>query len=170
MLALGLKLVPVYARALGLPADYFAKDFENSEWYTRCNHFDGREHAEDQHAATAHSDHSFLTLLPISRIPGLQVRTPAGDWIDVAYQRGVIIVNTGEWLNHLSNGRFLATPHRVTQPPVERISMPFFIDPNDEAVNTPIPGALKPGEAPPFTPSRWHDFFCSYIDAYTKAK
>jgi isopenicillin N synthase-like dioxygenase len=168
MLDLGLKLVPVYARALGLPDDYFAKDFEDLEWYSRCNHYDGRPNPGGMLANTAHSDHSFLTLLPISPVPGLQVRTPTGDWIDVAYQPGVIIVNTGEWLNHLSNGRFLATPHRVAQPTSERITLPVFIDPNDEAMNTPIPGALKPGEARKFAPMKWHDFFVSYVDAYTK--
>ncbi len=171
MLQLGLKLIPVYARALGLPADYFDRDFIDPEWYSRSNHYEGRPDApEDEIAASAHSDHSFLTLLPISPVPGLQVRTPAQTWLNVAYVRGAIVVNTGEWLNHLSNGRFLATPHRVTQPKDERISTPVFIDPNDDAMDTPVPGALKPGEAPKYTPTTWHKFFVSYIDGYTKVK
>ena len=78
-------------------------------------------------------------------------------------------MNSGEWLNHRTNGRFLATPHRVLQPTTERISMPFFVDPNDDAVNDPVPGALAPGESPKFPRTRWHDFFVSYIDGYTKA-
>lgn len=169
MLDLAHKLVPVYARALDLPADYFDKDFTDPEWYCRCNHFAARPDAgPDDIAASAHSDHSFLTILPMSRVPGLQVRTPSRTWIDVRYVPGALIVNTGEWLNRLSNGRFMATPHRVTQPPVERISLPFFMDPNDDAKDDPVPGAVKPGEARRFPPMKWHAFFCSYIDGYTK--
>jgi isopenicillin N synthase-like dioxygenase len=167
MVTLGLKLVKVYARALNLPADYFDRDFDNLEWYARIN-FAPKPDTEDSLAITAHSDHSFLTLLPISPIPGLQVRTPAKTWLDVTYKRGAIIVNTGEWLNRLTNGRFLATPHRVTAPRENRISMPVFINPNDQAVDDPVPGSVSEGQSAGHSRKRWHEFFLSYIDGYTK--
>jgi isopenicillin N synthase-like dioxygenase len=164
MLALGQKLVPIYARILGLEPDYFEKDFRDPEWYTRCNYHSG---GGSGMFVNAHSDHSFLSLLPISRVPGLQVRTPAETWIDATHIEGAMVVNTGEWLNRLSNGRLLATPHRVTQPIRERISIPFFMDPNDEANDDPVPGALKPGEARKFPPATFGEFYASYIDELT---
>ena len=164
MLALAQKLVPIYARVLGLEPDYFAKDFTDPQWYTRCNYHSG---GGGGMFVNAHSDHSFLTLLPISRVPGLQVRTPEGNWIDVKHHEGAIVVNTGEWLNRLSNGRLIATPHRVTQPEEERISVPFFMDPNDEAKDDPVPGALKAGDVRKFPSMNFGDFFASYIDALT---
>lgn len=165
MLALGQKLVPIYARVLGLEPNYFENDFTEPEWYMRCNYHSG---GGDGMFVNAHSDHSFLSLLPISTTPGLQVRTPRNTWIDVEYLEGGIVVNTGEWLSHLSNGRLIATPHRVTQPTRERISIPFFMDPNDEATNDPVPGAVREGEARKF-PRRWTfgEFYASYIDQLT---
>jgi len=164
MLALAQKLIPIYARVVGQPADYFDADFVNPEWYTRCNYHAGGGNGM---FVNAHSDHSFLTLLPLSRVPGLQVRTPKGDWIDVCFQEGAIVVNTGEWLNRLSNGRLIATPHRVTQPREERISVPFFMDPNDEAWGDPVPGSVPPGETPRFERVQFGEFYGRYIDDLT---
>jgi isopenicillin N synthase-like dioxygenase len=166
MLKLAKQLLQIYARALDLPLTFFDKDFTEAEWYSRINYYDARLNTEV--GAGAHTDHSFLTLLPMSPVPGLQVRNPDHAWFDVAYVPGAIIVNTGEWLNQLTNGRFIGTPHRVTHPSSERITLPFFMDPNDDAVNDPIPGALAPGEARKFPPRPWHDFFVGYVSAYSK--
>jgi isopenicillin N synthase-like dioxygenase len=168
MLRLALRLLPVYARSLSLPETYFDGQFTEAEWYSRINYYDHTLNAEGAVGAGAHTDHSFLTLLPMSGVPGLQVRNPDNSWFDVAHVPGAIIVNTGEWLNQLTNGRFIGTPHRVTVPTVDRFSMPFFMDPNDDAYNDPIPGALAPGEAPRFERKPWHDFFVQYVSAYSK--
>jgi isopenicillin N synthase-like dioxygenase len=170
MLALGMKLLKPYALALGQEPAYFDKDFVDPEWYGRLNHYSARPNRENEFGVTAHSDHSFITLLPMSPIPGLQVRTPQMDWLDVSYVPGAIIVNGGEWLNQVSNGRFMATPHRVTQPTCERITLPFFFDPGDHAVNDPVPGILESGEERKVARKTFHEHFAGYIDAYTKAK
>lgn len=164
MLALGQRLIPVYAQVLGLPANYFDSDFKKPEWYVRCNYHGG---GGTGMFVNAHSDHSFLTLLPMSKVPGLQVRTPSHTWIDVTYIEGGIVVNTGEWLNRLSNGQLIATPHRVTQPRSERISIPFFMDPDDSAIDTPVPGSVEPGRPRKFEPRTFGEFYANYIDALT---
>jgi isopenicillin N synthase-like dioxygenase len=86
----------------------------------------------------------------------------------VSYVPGAIIVNSGEWLTHLSNGRFVATPHRVTAPPCERISLPLFFNPGDHAVNDPAPGILESGEERKFPRMTWHQFFVGFIDRFAK--
>ena len=129
MLKLATRLLQIYARALDLPPAYFDRDFTEAEWYSRINYYDAQIKTEV--GAGAHTDHSFLTLLPMSPVPRLQVRSPNHSWFDVTYVPGGIIVNTGEWLNQLTNGRFIGTPHRVTCPAAgERITLPFFMDPN----------------------------------------
>lgn len=165
MVSLGLKLVEVYALSLDLPRDYFANHFDELEWYSRTNFM--KKTADT--AITPHSDHSFLTLLPVSPVQGLQVRTPTGSWIDAPKTQGTLVVNTGEWLNQLTNGRYIATPHRVTAPKADRISIPVFVNPNDDAMNDPVPGSVKEGEERRYPRRDWHSFFLSYIDGYTTA-
>jgi isopenicillin N synthase-like dioxygenase len=115
-----------------------------------------------------HSDHSFLTLLPIAPVPGLQVRTPKNTWASVAYVPDGLVVNTGEWLNRKSGGQFIATPHRVAEPTQERISMPVFINPRDDATSEPVPTAPKDGPVSVYPTVAWHEFFCSFVGGYAK--
>jgi isopenicillin N synthase-like dioxygenase len=168
MLALGLKFVQVYAVALGLPADYFEADFVKPEWYSRLNYLPGTEDPADILGVSPHSDHSFLTLLPIAPVPGLQVRTPKNTWVSVAYVPDGLVVNTGEWLNRKSGGQFIATPHRVAEPTRERISMPVFINPRDDATSEPVPTASKDGSVSVYPTVAWHEFFCSFVGGYAK--
>jgi isopenicillin N synthase-like dioxygenase len=169
ILDLGLKLLPVYARALGLAADYFEGSFTQPEWYLRCNYYSGGRAREGGIATVAHIDHSFMTLLPMSTIPGLEVRTHNKQWMEVSYVEHSIIVNTGEWLSQLSNGRFLATPHRVTEPVSERITLPLFLDPDDEMVNDPVPGTAS-GKAPGFPRRTFHEHFVKYLSSHYKTE
>lgn len=168
MFALGLRLLPVYARALGLPAEYFARFFTEPEWYLRCNYYHGGRVREGEIATVAHVDHSFLTLLPMSSVPGLEVRMQDNRWMSVSYVMGAIIVNTGEWLNQLSNGRFLATPHRVIEPSSERITLPLFFDPDDEMVNVPLPRAASEKQSD-FPRRTFHEHFVKYLSSHYKA-
>ena len=53
-----------------------------------------------------HTDANFLTFLAQSDVPGLQVRMPSGDWLDVPYVPGSYAVNTGDTMVRWTNGRF----------------------------------------------------------------
>jgi isopenicillin N synthase-like dioxygenase len=162
---LALKLLPIYARALGLPADYFAGMFTAPEYYQRCAYYHPEENIEEgQYALAPHSDGSFLTLLPMTTIPGLQFMTPSRDWLDVRYVEGALIVNTGQILNRLSNDHFIATPHRVVNPPGRRYALVFFFYPDDDASVGPIPECLRPGEEPRYDERTLYEFFVPYLD------
>ena len=56
-------------------------------------------------------------------------------------------VNFGDSLEFWTGGRLPATPHRVLAVEQDRYSIPFFFEPNVEAVIQPIPGA--PNDRPP---------------------
>lgn len=162
---LSLKLLPIYARALGLPADYFESMFKTPEYYLRCAYYHPEEGMEEgQYALAPHSDGSFLTLLPMTPVPGLEVMTPSKEWLKVSYVKGALIVNTGQVLNRLSNDRFIATPHRVVNPPMKRYGVVFFFYPDDDANLGPIPSCVGPGEKAKYDSRSFYDFFVPYLD------
>ena len=162
---LALALLPIYARALELPAEYFADMFREPEYYQRCAYYHPEPSIEEgQYALAPHSDGSFLTLLPMTPIPGLQIMTPSRDWLDVGYIEGALIVNTGQVLNRLSNDRFIATPHRVVNPPGKRYALVFFFYPDDDASVAPIPACIGPGEQPKYDSRSLYEFFVPYLD------
>jgi isopenicillin N synthase-like dioxygenase len=109
MEALGYQMLPVYARALDLPADYFDGLFDDPAWTTRNQHYPPVAAEDNQFGIAPHRDHGFLTLLPVTEEPGLQIRATTGRWLPANKIDGAIIVNTGEFLNRWSNGRFMAT-------------------------------------------------------------
>lgn len=87
-----------------------------------------------------HTDYGLLTLLAQDELGGLQVRTPAGRWLDVPAEPGVLVCNIGDMLDKLTEGRYRSTPHRVRNVSGRgRLSFPYFFDPSWDAVVTPLP-------------------------------
>lgn len=85
-----------------------------------------------------HTDYGLLTLLAQDDVGGLEVRI--GDrWVPVPPLADALVCNLGDMLERLSCGRFVATPHRVTPPHTDRISMPLFLDPGWDVVVEPLP-------------------------------
>ena len=164
MAALALNMLPVYARALELPADYFDEKFSLPEYYNRCAWYPPADADEGQFSLAPHADHSSITYLPLMDVPGLEVMAPSGKWIEVEPRRGGVVVNTGEFLNRWTNGRFIATPHRVTPPKKDRYALTFFFNCNDETVADPLPTCIEPGAEPKYEPMSFHDFFITYMD------
>jgi isopenicillin N synthase-like dioxygenase len=164
MAVLAQNMLPVYARALELPSDYFDKKFSHPEYYNRCAWYPPADAEEGQFSLAPHADHSSITYLPLMDVPGLEVMAPSGKWIEIAPLRGGIVVNTGEFLNRWTNGRFIATPHRVVPPKKDRYALTFFFNANDETVANPIPTCIEPGAEPKYEPMSFHDFFITYMD------
>ena len=55
-------------------------------------------------------------------------------------------------LDRLTGGWFRSTPHRVQRPMVERLTVPFFLDPSWDAEIVPVPGL---GDTAAPAPARW---------------
>jgi isopenicillin N synthase-like dioxygenase len=164
MAVLAQNMLPVYARALELPADYFEQKFSHPEYYNRCAWYPPADAEEGQFSLAPHADHSSITYLPLMDVPGLEVMAPSGKWIEVEPLRGAIVVNTGEFMNRWTNGRFIATPHRVVPPKKDRYALTFFFNANDETVADPMPTCIEPGAEPKYEPMSFHDFFVTYMD------
>ena len=64
-----------------------------------------------------HEDVDLFTLLPASRVDGLQVWNHcSGRWVRLSPPRGSLIINTGDYMQRLSNDRLPSTTHRVGKP------------------------------------------------------
>jgi isopenicillin N synthase-like dioxygenase len=84
-----------------------------------------------------------LTLLAQDSNGGLQVRTPDG-WIDAPPVPGTFVCNIGDMLDRLTGGWYHSTPHRVRNVSGnERLSFPFFIEPNFDSEVPPLPGRAR---------------------------
>lgn len=115
-----------------------------------------------------HTDYGLLTILLQDDAGGLEVRSRSG-WVSAPPVPGSFVCNIGDMLDRMTRGVFRSTPHRVRNPaPRDRLSFPFFFDPNFFARVQPIdlPGV----EAPPDDQSeRWdqasvHAFQGTYGD------
>ncbi len=163
--ALGLRLLPVYARALGLAADHFAPYFVEPMYTLRMTHYPRQEPMApaNEYGLSPHLDTSFMTILAQNRIPGLSLRLASGEWIDAPAPEGALLVNGGMMLRRWTDGRFLATPHRVVnRSGGERYAIPFFFDASYRATMTPIAADGGAGREPPIT---YPDFMTGYQQA-----
>lgn len=163
--ALGRRMLPLYALALDKPADFFDPLFDDPLWTTRNSHYPVMAAEENQFGISPHQDHGFMTLLPLSEVPGLEIRTRAGNWINVDHiGQDAIIVNTGEFLHRWTNGRFLASPHRVLPPQADRYSMALFFNPSPDVIAEPLDTCVGPDNPPKFEPVSMYDYICWYVD------
>lgn len=162
---LGFRMLPVYARALGMPADFFDDKFRDPTLVVRMVRYPAMgELRDDQFGASSHTDAGFITMLPQAREPGLQIKTPAGEWIDQPVVNRGVVVNSGNMLRRWSNDRFLATPHRVTTAVErDRYSLAYFFNPDLDDVIEPVESCCGAGDPARYEPIRYGDFFAAYL-------
>ena len=165
MESLGRRLLPLYAIALDKPVDYFDPFFEDAHFYNRNSFYPAVESTDGSQALGAHTDHNFMALLPMSAEPGLMYATPSGNWFAAPSVAGAIVVNTGEFLNRWTNGRFLPTPHKVIVPQHDRYAITFHYSPSDETVAAPLDTCCGPDNPPRFEPKIFLQHMTDYIDA-----
>jgi isopenicillin N synthase-like dioxygenase len=117
---------------------------------------------DDLYGSAPHTDFGALTLLAQDAVGGLEVMTPQGDWLPAPYRAGSFVVNVGDMLHRLSNGRLRSTPHRViNRSGRERLSIPFFFDPHVHTLIAPLPGT----GAPKYDPIRFDAFLRHELEA-----
>ena len=144
------RLVPLYARALGLPATYFDVPFAEPQYKLRMTHYPNQEGSDaDEFGIAPHTDTSFLTLLAPNDVPGLSIRTQAGEWIEAPALTDAYLVNGGQLLQRWTNDVCLATPHRaVNRSGGERYALAFFCDSNIDWPIAAVPTTVGPDRPP----------------------
>jgi isopenicillin N synthase-like dioxygenase len=159
--ALCQRIEEMFAQALGLPDQFFRPYTDKQIGALRIIRYPPTQAAPlpGQLRAGAHTDYgTFTILLSENRPGGLQVRTRAGDWIDVSTPEDSFVINIGDLMMRWTNDRFVSNPHRVAVPPqdadgdADRLSVVFFHHPNYDAEIACLPtcsGAGNPAKYPP---------------------
>lgn len=146
MLDLGQRLVELTALGLGLPRDTFDEAMRKPVGNLRLLHYpqSPADIADDVGGCGAHTDYGFLTVLAQDGVGGLEVEAPNGEWIAVPSDPGAFVVNLGELLTRWTNGLYEARMHRVRRVAADRYSIPFFLDPNVDAMVSVLPNCVFP--------------------------
>ncbi|OIV92505.1 hypothetical protein TanjilG_02268 [Lupinus angustifolius] len=99
-----------------------------------------------------HSDMGAITVLLQDGIGGLYVKvegdndddTNKGEWLEIPPIHGALVINIGDTLQILSNGKYKSAEHRVrTTNTQSRVSVPVFTLPNPTEVIVPLPEVVK---------------------------
>ncbi|NOE34611.1 MULTISPECIES: isopenicillin N synthase family oxygenase [unclassified Ruegeria] len=168
MTELGHKLLGLALASIGSADRSIMAAFEEPTIWLRLLHYPPQSaHApEDLFGSAPHKDFGVLTLLAQDDVGGLQVQTPAGHWVDAPPMEDAFVVNVGDMLHRLSNGKLLSTPHRVINSSgQERYSIPFFFDPHVSANIAPLAGT----GAPNFSALNFGDFLKNELEASYEA-
>jgi isopenicillin N synthase-like dioxygenase len=164
MESLGRRMVPVYAVALGLPADYFDAMFERPNMIQRLTHYPPHDIYDDNEFSIApHTDSGFATFLAPSAVPGLSIRLPDGTWFDAPSIPGAFTVNGGDILRRWTNDRFLSTPHRVINVSGRhRYAIPFFFDTHPDTLLECLPSCRSAENPAKYDPITYDDYALWY--------
>jgi isopenicillin N synthase-like dioxygenase len=164
--ALGKSLLPVWARALELDADFFDDKFARSYTYFRMAKYPPKPDMEEgEMGLNGHIDTGFMTFLPPADEEGLQILDADGEtWFWPELPADGLIVNMGQFLQRWTNDRFRATPHRVVPPLVnDRYSLACFVNPGFETVAECLPTCTGPGNPPKYPTQTYWEFFNWYM-------
>ena len=124
----------------------------------RFNYYPAMSEEQDRSGAgrlLGHEDVDLFTILPASRTDGLQVwNHRSGKWVRMKAPPGSIIINTGDYMQRLSNDRLPSTTHRVGKPTdgshmtKARVSFPIAVYVWEDETLEVLPGLGTPKYEP----------------------
>jgi isopenicillin N synthase-like dioxygenase len=152
---LAMQLLPIYARALGMPEDFFKAGFESPIYRLRMTRYPPiAAHAADEFGIAPHVDSTFFTIL-LQDSEGLVIYNERRHcWIKAPVIKSAFIVNTGELLRQWSNDYFISVKHFANnntgkQP---RYSVPFFFNATADYPMECIPSCQSPDNPAKYPP------------------
>ncbi|ORY23120.1 hypothetical protein BCR39DRAFT_549911 [Naematelia encephala] len=135
-------ILRLFSLSLGLEETALDHTHEFPMNALRPLHYPPQEPDESAAGFLAHADFSTFTLVLQGKKygSGLEVLNMNGHWIPApALPQATFTCNVGDYLQHISDGRFVSTVHRVVnRSGQERYSLPFFFSPDPSAVLVPV--------------------------------
>ncbi|KAL6642695.1 hypothetical protein ACP70R_020876 [Stipagrostis hirtigluma subsp. patula] len=140
-------LLEFLAKDMGAEPESLLEVFQGEPQGLRMNYYPPCRQANKVLGMSPHTDGAGLTLLlQVNGVPGLQIRRDS-KWFAVDALDGAFIVNVGDILEILSNGKYRSIEHRaVVHPSRERISAAVFHRPCQDALIGPLPELVKHGD------------------------
>uniref|UniRef100_A0A0E0MAN1 Fe2OG dioxygenase domain-containing protein n=1 Tax=Oryza punctata TaxID=4537 RepID=A0A0E0MAN1_ORYPU len=135
------------AKAVGAEPESLLGIFRDEPRGMRMNYYPPCQQFDKVIGLSPHTDVGGLTLLlQVNDVQGLQIKM-VGKWFYVNAINGAIIVNIGDTLEILSNGKFRSVEHRaVVHPNKERLSAALFNYARENLVISPLPEFVKDGK------------------------
>ncbi|KAK5272153.1 hypothetical protein LTR96_001783 [Exophiala xenobiotica] len=149
------RLIQIFALALGLPETALDQYFGTPLADITSQYYPVQERAasdpEPMELLFPHADFGVVTLLLQNDVPGLQVLNANGIWIPAPPVPYTFVVNTGNYVEAWTNGRWPATVHRVFgKIDKPRFSLPFFMSPSTDVNVKPLCELFEEGEEPKY--------------------
>jgi isopenicillin N synthase-like dioxygenase len=124
----------------------------------RLNYYPPMSADQDRSGAgrlLGHEDVDLFTILPATRVDGLQVwNHRSGKWVRLSAPPGSIIINIGDYMQRISNDILPSTTHRVGKPrdgshrETARVSFPMAVYVWEDELLEVLPGLGQPRYEP----------------------
>jgi isopenicillin N synthase-like dioxygenase len=118
--ALILPIMQALLAYLGQDPHLYDARLRGTNFGLRLNYYPPLSEEDERSGAgrlLGHEDVTMFTLLPAPRTEGLQVLNRRNfKWIRLDAPRGSIVINTGDYMQRITNDRLPSTTHRVSKP------------------------------------------------------
>lgn len=171
-MALGKRLLRVFAVALGQPEDFFLQYTRKPMVQARLFHYPPQSSPTNlELGAAAHTDYGMLTLLAQDPIGGLELCTREGEWVGAPYIEGTLVINLGDLVKVWTNDVYVSNPHRVAnRTGRERYSIPTFFNLDYDTPVACLPRFQVAGEAPKHAPIKSGEYLVKRFAQVQKYK
>jgi isopenicillin N synthase-like dioxygenase len=152
-------------QGLGVDPHVYDSKLTGTNFGLRLNYYPPMSAKQDRSGAGrlfGHEDVDLFTILPASRTDGLQVwNHRSGKWVRMSAPAGSIIINTGDYMQRITNDRLPSTTHRVGKPTdgshlsAARVSFPMAVYVWENEVLEVLPGLGEP-KYPPIKAIAFH--------------
>ena len=156
--ALMLPIMQSILQYLGCDPHWYDEKLTGTNFGFRLNYYPPITATDDATGAgrmLGHEDVDLFTILPAQEVEGLQVlNRENGKWIRLNPPPGSIILNTGDYMQRITNDRLPSTTHRVSKPQSPqlfnkpRISFPMAVYVWEDEVLEVLPGLENPKYEP----------------------
>jgi isopenicillin N synthase-like dioxygenase len=165
-------MLPLYALAAGMPANYFDQYFDPALATLRLSHYPVVVAEENQWGIDPHSDAGFMTMLPTNPVAGLWIQLRSTEWFAVRQEPESFVVNAGDMLRRWTNDRFLSTKHRaVNNSDTDRYAIPYFFDPRPDTVIEVLPSCIDKSHPCRHEPLVYRDYLTAFMsDGYAPVR
>ena len=152
-------------QGLGCDPHCYDDKLTTTNFGMRLNYYPPMSADQDESGAgrlLGHEDVDLFTMLPASRVDGLQVwNHHSGKWVRLHPPAGSIIINSGDYLQRITNDIIPSTTHRVGKPVDRshrgqpRVSFPIAVYVWEDELLEVLPGLGEP-KYPPVKAIQFH--------------
>ncbi len=143
---------------LGVDPHIYDRKLTQTNFGLRANYYPPMTGDQDSSGAgrlLGHEDVDLFTILPATQVEGLQVwNHRSGKWVRLRAPRGSIVINTGDYMQRISNDFLPSTTHRVGKPgdgshlSAARVSFPMAVYVWEDELLEVLPGLGEPRYPP----------------------